>query len=71
MFAALQANLEEEVGLPEPGIPLEPGLPAHYTWAPPCPPGPRAGGCREAGLQPPGLITFWKFWQRHSQNYLI
>ena len=24
MFAALQANLEEEVGLPEPGVPLEP-----------------------------------------------
>lgn len=44
--------------LPEPRVPLEPGLTLHCTWAPPGPTGPRAGGCHEAGLQPPRTDYF-------------
>lgn len=72
MFAALQANLEEKVGPPRtrcpPGARADVALHAGPTLAL-LGRGPVA--VVRLAYSPPGLITFWKFWQRHSQNYLI
>ena len=72
MFAALQGNLEEKAGPPRtqgpPGARADAALHVGPTRAL-LGRGPAA--VMRLAYSPPGLITFWKFWQRHSQNHLI